>query len=628
MTWGSYNWFRTRPPVLNPEQAKLPRHSGTPILTTPAATRPDLRFVFGLWALAVATLLWRSFGPQASGAFFADTDDAMRMVVVRDLLGGQNWFDLIQHRLNTPFGAEIHWSRLIDLPLAGLVMLFTPLVGEGGALIAAGTVWPLVLLFLLLWLSARLTLELVGPAGLLPALAIPVLSPAIMAEFEPGRVDHHGAIVVTTLALLWLCVAAQRRPALAWLAGIAAATAIAIAVESLPLVVAAILAFGLAYIADGTRRSALRNFGLAFAGATALHLALIRPPILWMEAACDMLSPVYVLAGLATGAAFAMVSLLPAPRGALARFVLLAALGMVAAAIVVLAYPQCLGGPYAALDPWLQQNWIAAIIEAKPWLSSLTDVPGYAVAVGVPALLGTGLTVFILARNPADHRLGWLVLLVFIALATLVMLVQVRGARLAVMPAIPAAAWLIARARTRYLARPRLMPALALVGSWLAFSGIALAVVVTLASNTLFAGGENATEAEARRAAKEACLTAAALADLAALPPERIMTPIDFGSHMLLETPHAVVSAPYHRNEQGLLDTFAFFNGPMSEARDIARQRGLALVVTCPAMSEMKGLAGRHPTALVDRLAANDLPQWLQDVSVADSPLKVYAILP
>ena len=46
-----------------------------------------------------------------------DTDDNMRMMQVRALLHGQDWFDLRQYRLNPPFGANIHWSRLVDLPL-------------------------------------------------------------------------------------------------------------------------------------------------------------------------------------------------------------------------------------------------------------------------------------------------------------------------------------------------------------------------------------------------------------------------------------------------------------------------------------------------------------------------------
>src|SRR5437763_9686188 len=49
------------------------------------------------------------------------TDDAMRLVQIRDLLAGQNWFDLTQYRLNPPAGVPTHWSRLIDLPIALLI---------------------------------------------------------------------------------------------------------------------------------------------------------------------------------------------------------------------------------------------------------------------------------------------------------------------------------------------------------------------------------------------------------------------------------------------------------------------------------------------------------------------------
>ena len=50
-----------------------------------------------------------------------DTDDNMRMMQVRGLLHGQGWFDLRQYHLNPPYGANIHWSRLVDLPIAGLL---------------------------------------------------------------------------------------------------------------------------------------------------------------------------------------------------------------------------------------------------------------------------------------------------------------------------------------------------------------------------------------------------------------------------------------------------------------------------------------------------------------------------
>jgi hypothetical protein len=193
------------------------------------------------------------------------------------------------------------------------------------------------------------------------------------------------------------------------------------------------------------------------------------------------------------------------------------------------------------------------------------------------------------------------------------------------MPAMPAAAWLIVAARQRYLASPRLANVAGLALSWLVFSGVVLALLVTAVVN--LAPGRAQQVAEAR-ASKEPCLVPSAFADLAALPSERIMSPIDLGAHILLYTPHEVVAAPYHRNQQGVRDAFRFFNDPIADAHAILDARGIGLVVICPAMAEVRGLPSRAEDSFANLYAAGTLPAWLQDVSLHDSPLKVYAVVP
>ncbi len=588
------------------------------------SNRIDPRLLAVVFLSAALVLVLRTWMGRAGDPFFGDTDDAMRMVVVRDFLAGQGWYDLTQHRLNTPWGAEIHWSRLVDLPLAALVLVATPLVGTTNAAIFAGTVWPLLLLVALLWLSARLALRLVGPGGVLPALVLPVLSPAIHAEFSPGRIDHHNVVVVLTLATLWAAVEAVSRPRFAWLAGVFAAAGLTIATESLPVAVAAIMVFAFGFVLEPGRARQMRDFGLAFGPATALGLALTRPPSRWLEGACDMISPVYAGAALWVAVVFAVVSLLPAPGKPWQRLVLVAIPGAAGAVALALIYPQCLGGPYGELDPWLRQNWIAAITEAKPWHASLFELPAYAVAVGVPILLALGAVLVRLWRVP-ERRAEWLVLLVFLLATALVMLVQTRGARLAIMPAMPAAAWVIVAARERYLSRHSIGAAAALVAAWLVFSGVVLAFAVTSVMSLLPGHAQSATTV---RAGKNQCLVPAAFADLAPLPAERVMTPVDLGAHLLLETPHAVVAAPYHRNEAGVIDTFRFFNEPIAVARDIADARGLGLVVVCEAMPEMHGLGGRAGDSFINLMNEDALPDWLEEVTLPESPLRVFAVLP
>jgi len=585
---------------------------------------PDLRLVALVFIAAAVILVVRTLFGRAGLPFFADTDDAMRMVMVREFLGGQGWYDLTAHRLNTPFGAELHWSRLIDLPLALLVLVFTPLLGSDLAMVAAGYVWPMLLLALLLWLSARLAYRLVGPEGVLPALVLPVLSPAITAEFGPGRVDHHNVVILLTLAVVWTGIEAIRRPRFAIACGLLAATALAIATESLPTIAAAILVMGLLWVADPARARTMRSFGLAFAGGSLVHLAIFRPPSRWLEPACDVLSPVHVAVALAVAMVFGLASVLPPPRAAWQRLAMLGILAIVGMGAVALLYPQCLKGPYGELDPWLQANWIASIVEARPWSTTVTELPAYAIAVGVPTLLATIVVVWRLQIAPAQ-RAEWAALLVFLLCTALVMLAQVRGARLAIMPAMPAAAWLIVTARQRYLAAPRLLPILGLVLSWLAFAGVVLSLLVTGLVN--LAPGRPQQMAEAR-ASKEPCLLPEAFVDLAALPRERIMTPIDLGAHLMLYTPHEVVAAPYHRNQQGVRDTYRFFNDPIADARAILNTRGIGLVVLCPSMAEIQGLPSRAEDSFASLYAAGSLPDWLEDVSLPGATLQVFAVLP
>jgi hypothetical protein len=591
---------------------------------SPAPARINWTVLVAFWAIIVAIYVVRAmYSPGLP--LFADTDDAMRLVDVRDFLGGQAWYDTIQHRLNTPYGAEIHWSRLVDLPLA-VILAGLRLAFGGMAETILGFLWPALLLFVLLVVSARLTLALIGGEGLLPALVLPALSPAVMAEFSPGRIDHHSIQIILALTMAWCAVRAVRHPRWAIGAGFAAATAMAIASESVPAVVATVLGLGLLWVLRGERAGAIRMFGITIALATVVHLVIALPPDRWFVPMCDAISIFYAAAAVAVGVAFMILSVLPlnavGPRLAASVIV-----GGIAAGVLVFFFRDCLGGPYAAVDPWLVDNWLSRIVEARPVWESFAALPAYSVAITLPPIVGLAVIGFLMARAGVDRRVEWLMLGISLAVAVVVMLVQVRGARLAAPLAIPAAAALIAGARHRYAAGKRIADAAALVASWLVFAGIALLVVVNAVGIATTGTPPGSVEEAATTTGKDACLLPSAFADLRGLPPERIMTPIDLGSHMLMETPHSVVAAPYHRNQQGVRDAFRFFNEPLADVRHILTERGIGLVVTCPAMAEMQGGPGTDPASFVALAKAGTLPGWLVDQSLPDAPLKVYAVL-
>ncbi len=243
----------------------------------------------GTFAVTAAIYVYRAVTSSATTPLILDTDDAMRLNQVHDFLNGQNWYDLVQHRLNTPYGAEIHWSRMIDLPEAALLFVLRPLAGSFADTLAA-YIWPLGLMFILLYLTAKLSIRLAGQGALLPALVLPAFSLITMAEFAPGRLDHHSAQILLTLLLVLSSVESLTRPRYAIAAGIAAATAIAVGIEGLPMIAAAVLVYGLMWISIPARADALRNFGASFALASVAHLALALPPARWLSPACDAIS--------------------------------------------------------------------------------------------------------------------------------------------------------------------------------------------------------------------------------------------------------------------------------------------------------------------------------------------------
>lgn len=581
----------------------------------------DWRLLVAVYALAVVILVLHALYMTRSGPLFVDTDDAMRLTNLHDFLAGQGWYDHIQHRLNVPYGGEIPWSRLLDSCEAGLLLVFRQVLPADIADIALGYAWPLLLLAPLLYLSGRLTLVLVGREGLLASLILTILSPVLIGEFRPGRLDHHSVQILLTLLATLCAVEAARRPRFAVGAGIAVMTGLAIGGECLPVLAAVIAGFTMMWVMSPRHAAAMRYFAISFAIAGVVHLGIALPPDRWFEPACDAISIVYIAAGLGTGVALAVLSMLPLSRyGPGLRFAFACVGGAVVLGGVALAFPECLRGPYAALDPWLVTHWLNHVSESETLWQAIQGLDAATFGIIVPLVLALA-AMTVRLRRGGEGREQWLVLAAIVLLTSLVSILQIRGARLALAPAVPACAWLIAEARAAYLARRRARAMLGLIASWLSSAGLIVAVAAVLA--TMPFTGSAAAEAGAG-----SCLVPSAFKPLAAMPPARVMAPNDLGAHILLFTPDSVVGAPYHRAQQGIRDTLRFFNDPLSVARGVLTERGVTRVVICPQMPEVSGFPDRAPDSFAALYAEGRLPGWLTDITPAGSPLKIYAVSP
>jgi hypothetical protein len=134
--------------------------------------------------------------------WLGDTDDAVRLVGVRELIGGAPWFDTTLPRIGAPTPLLSHWSRLIDAPLAALIGIFTPLLGPERAELATRIVWPALLFLALALIVAREAQRRAGPVGAAFAVMLVATSVVALAQFRPGRVDHHNAQILCAVAAL------------------------------------------------------------------------------------------------------------------------------------------------------------------------------------------------------------------------------------------------------------------------------------------------------------------------------------------------------------------------------------------------------------------------------------------
>src|SRR3954454_292953 len=198
-----------------------------------------------------------------------DTDDNMRIMQVRAWLHGQGWYDLRNYRLNPPFGANIHWSRLVDLPIAGLILALRPFLGGAGAERWAVAIAPLLPYLLLLWSLALAVRRLIDPRAYPLAFLALFFAASTNGMFLPERIDHHGG----QLALLGLKISAicgPRRVRGGLILGISTALSLAIGLEMIIYLAVGGVAMVLFWVDDRIERERLGAYALAMAGGTAL----------------------------------------------------------------------------------------------------------------------------------------------------------------------------------------------------------------------------------------------------------------------------------------------------------------------------------------------------------------------
>ncbi|WP_274626685.1 GtrA family protein [Arvimicrobium flavum] len=599
----------------------------TAVTAESAARRPlhlstglgDLGLALGISIFIFATYAAAGFPTLSSPG--GDNDSLLRLVEVRDLLGGQAWFDLHQYRMGPEGGFVMHWSRLIDAPLAGIALLASALgagveLSEGIAL----TLWPLLLMAGTLFGLIQIARSLGGDHTVLPTATLGAGALYFVGIYRPGSIDHHNAQIALTVAMLAFLVKSPGKRRFPALAGVAAAVMLAIGMETAPYVAVGGAAAALAFLFGDEREArGAASFGLSFAAATFAAFLITVGPANWSVPECDAMSNVQLALAAFGGIGLALVALSPATNSTFGRRLLgLFALSATFLAVARFAFPQCLGDPYAAIDPRLRSLWLDYVAEAQSVIDLARADWTKLLAYFVTPAIALGFLAIHLGRHGVTR--AKLIYGGFLLATFLVSCWQVRGSSFSIPLATGALALGLGGLRERIAVSPSPARSVALVAVWLA------------SFNLLWSAAGGALSARAAvvgmASSADECSADAGFTELASLPAGAVLAVSDLGAPILANTPHRVLAGPYHRNVAGNLAMIDAFLAKTDDAEAVVRSQGIDHVALCRGNAENRNFTQRSPDGLMADLMAERVPSWLAlDPETRGHTIEIYRVL-
>lgn len=574
------------------------------------------RWTAAAWLLAAVALIVTKWG-AIRWLGLGDTDDNLRLAEVNAWLSGQGWYDLRQYRLDPPLGANIHWSRLVDLPIAGMVLALKPFLGFITAEKAAVAVAPLLPLGVAMGALALAVRRLVAPAAFIGGAVLLLCGQSVVFMFSPLRIDHHG----WQLAMLAVAVAGSCNPARARggaTVAVATALSLVIGLEMLPYLGLAGGVIVLRWAWDGAERARMAAYGAALAaGCAAGYVAFASTAN--RAAVCDALSPVWLSVALAAGGLLVALAAARIERRWL-RLALAVLAGGVLAVGFALAWPDCLGRP-ERVSPELDLLWLSHVREAKPIYQHGWRVYLPLLALPLSGLIGAAIMLW-RARGTAAFA-AWITPALLALCGCLLLAWQARAGAAAQLLAVPGAVAL------GWMLLPHVLgerEAWVRMGGGVVVFLLASGLIVPLVVNAV----PTAPQKPWRRQVASAngrCPTLPALAPVARLPAATILTFVDFGPRLIAVTHHRAIAGPYHRNGPAILDVIHAFRGSPEAARAIMARHGATLLLICPGMSESTIYQSEAPRGFYARLVRGRVPAWLAPVPLPKgSPLRLWRV--
>jgi len=575
-------------------------------------TLPMICMILVVSVAICAFLIWKANNLDAS---LGDTDDAMRLVLVRDLANGQGWYDQLVARLDPPHGVWLHWSRLLDGGLAGTMSVLRQFASPARAEWLTRFFWPLAWVFPAIAAAFVIARNVGGRSAVLLTAPLLIMDPMFYRQFIPGRIDHHNIQITMTVIALACALARRDRARWALVGGVAAGLGMAIGLEALPLQALIGASYGLALARDRGEAKATAAYGLAMAAASVGFFAIQTPPWRWGLPFCDALAINLVAALAMAGVGLAATAAVAARAPAWGRLAMLAVTGALAAGLYLGLDPQCIHGPFAAMDPAVKPFWFDRIQEVQPLPHMLARARSVALVVVVLMAMVFVSGAYLLAREWRAPRTPTLLIVACLTEALITGYFTWRMQDYVFWIGIPAMGAALSLFAARWL-RDLMVPSFALT-LILSPEIVGAAVDTAISKTTPASHGARLVDAGPR------CFAPAAYRALAKLPPGLVLAPQDLGPFILATTGQSVVAAPYHRMSAQILAVHRVFDAPPAQAEARVRALGATYVLDCPPYPLVA-----DPGSFGARLRAGPAPAWLEALSGAGDSLKVYRVRP
>jgi len=571
------------------------------------------------WLLALSVIAIKSQLTSGTGIYgnLGDADDATRLIQVREFLASGNWFDTTTMKIGGDGGMLSHWSRFIDLPLAGLITVFSIFMPVERAEWLTHFVWPVSLLGALLWVVYRTTAKVAGESAGRITLLFAVMSPFAVYQFAVGRIDHHNVMIAATMTSVLLIWSNPERAGLWRTAGILAGFALAIGYEALAPVVALGMAVALWGLLDRRAAEPAAAFAIALSSTFALAFAVTIAPSRWFDIHCDAISlnMVGLVACATTGLAVALR--LGRDWTMPPRLALITSTTAVGLALFGILEPKCIAGPKGQLPALLSKVWLDNVAENSSIVSEM-------------------------ASRDLDQSLGLFVFFL-VSLAILIrQACQSRMPRDAFLLAILAAFTGLACWQYKFMSYASFV---AIVPAAVAVSGlpgigelgattVRFAAIVLMSQSFLLAAsgiidkmlGREKVVTEAMHANADACSKPDAIHDLDGLSPGLVAAHIDVGAYIAALTPHRVLAAPYHRIADAIIANYQIFAAhSAAEAAAVLERENVDYVAICRGVDAPSAKSSVWKGTLHTDLVNNMAPPYLTPVPLGN-PNAMYRV--